>query len=622
MLAINDTLKAIQREEDLVGRDPAQAIEDNISESLEALTHFDRLKTDIHAAQRLGETPLVDLLTIDVQTLAEQLTLVEQRFFDTVSVVDFIKMSWNRGANPITVWVDHSNLLTRWIASRILQTSDKKARAKLISKFIKLANALRNMGNFSSMMCVYLALSLECIAKLQKTWSSGAGSLLNQFTRLSECIRPLHNFAGYREDLRNASAPGIPYIGVLMKDIMSLEEVLSASSRIPSPPVSPVASSTTSSRNTAVISFNNLETTAQVIQSQFLKFKKTKYRGFTHTPDDAVVAELLNPASFNLIPETEMDEVAQLLEHKKRASMRLDMPRLEFGAIGTSEFSAPLSAGGSKQSSPRTPTQYGLRPSSASFSAPSSPLRIEYLLANGESGPPTPSSWKGHMELCLSHLQGMKSLDDNKIQSQFVQDVAEAISAAGGVPQVIPGRKKNKLHSKFFVDDLTTELAPLDKVSLFEGALFSNFPFLMPPQAAEWKREIIVSEGRSFTLHRAKLVSIYSTTLPMITAAAKSLELGNLAGATRLLVAGSFSHPTVTMLHRLTGKSSAQDLPAAESAILSMIGPQAIVDFVALRGSLAVQATDDGNVQVDIQIVFEVKPDAGLRSSAPVLVRA
>eukprot|EP01122_Echinamoeba_exundans_P010488 TRINITY_DN3939_c0_g1_i1.p1 TRINITY_DN3939_c0_g1~~TRINITY_DN3939_c0_g1_i1.p1 ORF type:complete len:481 (+),score=89.07 TRINITY_DN3939_c0_g1_i1:193-1635(+) len=480
------------------------------------------------------------------------------------------------------------------------------------------------MGNFSSMMCVYLALSLECIAKLQKTWSSGVGSLMNQFTRLSECIRPLHNFAGYREDLRNASSPGIPYMGVLMKDIVSLEEVLSASSRTPSPPMSPTpsSSSTHMSRNAAVISFNNLETTAQVIQSQFLKFKKTKYRSFSLTSDKALIAELLNPASFNLIPEKDMDEVAQLLEHKKRASLKIDMSRLDLQKLG-SDSAAPHSAG--SRSSPRTPTQYGLRPASASFSAPASPLRLEHLLANtisGQSTPGTsPSMWKGHIERCLAHLHSMKPTDDNKIQYQCVQEVAEAISTAGGAAQVTTGRKK-KLHSKFFVDDVTAELDPLGKVTIFESALFSNFPFLLPPQVSEWKREIVVSEDLPFSLHRSKLVSIYSTTLLMITAAVKSLELEHFAGTTRLLVAGSLSHPSATMLHRLTGKSSTKDISAAESAVLSMMGPQAIVDFVALRGSLTVQNNDDGNVQVDIQIVFEVKPEAGLRASAPVFSRA
>jgi hypothetical protein len=68
--------------------------------------------------------------------------MVEHTYYARVKASHVIQGAWmNQTAkdNAAVAWMEHTNLFSRWIATRILKQPSKSLRGKMISKFITLA---------------------------------------------------------------------------------------------------------------------------------------------------------------------------------------------------------------------------------------------------------------------------------------------------------------------------------------------------------------------------------------------------------------------------------------------------------------------------------------------------
>ena len=69
------------------------------------------------------------------------MALVDVHFFQKVKLGDFYGTAWMKqtaAENGVTMWIEHCNKISRWIASKVLSEPKKESRAKMIGKFIKL----------------------------------------------------------------------------------------------------------------------------------------------------------------------------------------------------------------------------------------------------------------------------------------------------------------------------------------------------------------------------------------------------------------------------------------------------------------------------------------------------
>jgi hypothetical protein len=123
--------------------------------------------------------------------------------------------------------IGHFNKLSMWVATAIFRCegfsdSTPRARAIVITHFLRIMEELRLMANYSSMMAIYSSLSIIPIERLEKTWahvSSEDRALLQHPARLRE-----GNYKLYRERLEVAEPPYIPIQEVLIKDLTLIEE--------------------------------------------------------------------------------------------------------------------------------------------------------------------------------------------------------------------------------------------------------------------------------------------------------------------------------------------------------------------------------------------------------------
>lgn len=169
---------------------------------------------------------------ISVQDWAVYFTLREQSYYGRVKLKEYHMANMGskdmaKKSPHLTKLINHFNKLSMWVATAIFRCegfpdSTPRARATVISHFLKIMEELRVMQNFSSMMAIYSSLSIIPIERLEKTWShvsSEDRALLLHPARLRES-----NYKAYREKLEVSEPPCMPIQEILIKDLTLIEE--------------------------------------------------------------------------------------------------------------------------------------------------------------------------------------------------------------------------------------------------------------------------------------------------------------------------------------------------------------------------------------------------------------
>lgn len=73
----------------------------------------------------------------------------------------------------IGAFIDQFNIVSFIVQATVLENTDLKPneRAKIIRKWIEIAQACRNFKNFSSLNAIVQGLNTQCVSRLEKTWN-------------------------------------------------------------------------------------------------------------------------------------------------------------------------------------------------------------------------------------------------------------------------------------------------------------------------------------------------------------------------------------------------------------------------------------------------------------------
>ena len=169
------------------------------------------------------------VLEIPVSELAEQLTLIEFEVFTAIPLHEFLQQGWLkpdkelRSPNLLRM-VRLSTRLSRWVVSEILADDKPAKRAKVIEYFVQLCHALLTLRNFNGIMAIIAALSGSAIGRLKKTWDAFSKAKKKELDELHSIMDTELNWTRYRQALLNAPPPKIPYLGLILTDLVFIED--------------------------------------------------------------------------------------------------------------------------------------------------------------------------------------------------------------------------------------------------------------------------------------------------------------------------------------------------------------------------------------------------------------
>lgn len=193
--------------------------------------------TPMPPMKRRDGTVGIELVDLDTDELARQMTLMESNIVRRICVYEFQKTAWTkRNAHEIapnlTKAIEMSNHFANWMITEILKQKSFEHMSELIVKLIKLGKAFHAMHNFSGVLQVVTALSNSAVTKLKGSWALIPAKSKDMVTleELTDLVSPLGHYKKYRDAFasRPPNEPCLPILAAVLSDLNGYEEVFNA----------------------------------------------------------------------------------------------------------------------------------------------------------------------------------------------------------------------------------------------------------------------------------------------------------------------------------------------------------------------------------------------------------
>lgn len=174
-------------------------------------------------------SPSLSLMDINDEELARQLTLMEFETFRAIRPSELLNQVWNKPkqrhrAPNVVKMIRRFNEISNWVATSIVGSEKIRQRVKVMTKFLRLADILRKMNNFNTMVAVVAGINASAVHRLKWTKEEVMKGIWPQF---AECERLMSNegsYKTYRGALFQARPPCLPYLGVYLTDLTFIED--------------------------------------------------------------------------------------------------------------------------------------------------------------------------------------------------------------------------------------------------------------------------------------------------------------------------------------------------------------------------------------------------------------
>eukprot|EP01135_Chromosphaera_perkinsii_P009933 Nk52_evm26s1967 gene=Nk52_evmTU26s1967 len=176
-----------------------------------------------HLPPELGN---FDLLDINHEELARQLTLIEYNLFKRIGPMEYAGLAWSKkhlqhkAANILNL-IGRFNQVSYWVVATIVSNQKLQNRRAYIKFFIRTAKHCSDMNNFNGTFAILSGLSNSAVSRMKKTWKTipKDQEVFNELFSLFD-----NNNSKYRNRLHILQPPCIPYLGVHLQDLTFIED--------------------------------------------------------------------------------------------------------------------------------------------------------------------------------------------------------------------------------------------------------------------------------------------------------------------------------------------------------------------------------------------------------------
>ncbi|XP_048880752.1 ral guanine nucleotide dissociation stimulator-like 2 isoform X2 [Brienomyrus brachyistius] len=201
-----------------------------------------------------AEFDATKILGFPADVVAEQLTMIETDLFLHVVPYHCLGSLWSQRDKKgregvclsVRATVRQFNRLAKAVTASCLWHVDLRTqqRARLLEKWISVAEECRTRKNFSSVYAIVSALQSNPLHRLRKTWAETDREALRRYEELSDIFSEKDNYSQSRELLREeetsqlvsadtktnnrkqtgtAARGTVPYLGIFLTDLMMLD---------------------------------------------------------------------------------------------------------------------------------------------------------------------------------------------------------------------------------------------------------------------------------------------------------------------------------------------------------------------------------------------------------------
>eukprot|EP01080_Neovahlkampfia_damariscottae_P009563 gene9563-1766_t len=166
------------------------------------------------------------------EKIAEQLTLISFSLYKNVKATEFLDKIWSKNdveiketkAKNIINMSKRNDEVSLWMCSLIILENSLEVRAKLISKFIQIAEILLLHNNFDGLMQITAGLNNNAVYRLKKSWALVDQKILVKWKEITSLLENKGNFKAMRDLLKNCNPPCVPFLGIFLTDLTFIDD--------------------------------------------------------------------------------------------------------------------------------------------------------------------------------------------------------------------------------------------------------------------------------------------------------------------------------------------------------------------------------------------------------------
>jgi len=165
----------------------------------------------------------------EVEDIGYCMTFIENEIYKRIQPNELLSQSWNNPekaclSRNVVDCIQRANAVSFWVATSILLPVKLKNRIAVMTKFIEIAQYLRDVHNYNSLMGIIAGLSLAPVSRLKFTFAGLKRNEKEAFESLQELMNPTKSFQKLREALVASGKSVTPYIGMHLSDLTFIDE--------------------------------------------------------------------------------------------------------------------------------------------------------------------------------------------------------------------------------------------------------------------------------------------------------------------------------------------------------------------------------------------------------------
>ncbi|KAI8808077.1 hypothetical protein BJ742DRAFT_772401 [Cladochytrium replicatum] len=172
----------------------------------------------------------VDLTVVDPLEIARQVCLMDQRIYHAIRTKELLNQNWTRNSTKdkfapnVMEMIRAFNSFVDVVTIQVMSRKTPKNRALLLKHFTSVAKRLLELNNFNSCQAILTAMTSASIHRLRKSWELVPRKNQQDLRSLLQLFSAGDNYARLRQRMRVAEAPGIPWLGLYLRDLIVVEE--------------------------------------------------------------------------------------------------------------------------------------------------------------------------------------------------------------------------------------------------------------------------------------------------------------------------------------------------------------------------------------------------------------
>ncbi|KHN81845.1 Son of sevenless -like protein 1 [Toxocara canis] len=127
-----------------------------------------------HTAKK-GDIDSYDLLTLHPLEIGRQVTLLQFDLYRAIKPIELVGSAWTKRdkdqrSPQLLKLIDHSTMLTYWVARSIVETPSLEERVGMFSRVLEVMAVFEELNNFTGLVALYSALNSSSVYRLKACW--------------------------------------------------------------------------------------------------------------------------------------------------------------------------------------------------------------------------------------------------------------------------------------------------------------------------------------------------------------------------------------------------------------------------------------------------------------------